>query len=106
MENLDLPLGRIRVRPRGGAGGHNGLGDVIERLGSRDFARLRFGIGRPEGRDGVVDFVLDGFSPEEKRVLDERLPVAAEAALTCLREGPVIAMDRFNADPSAADPGP
>jgi len=100
-DDLDLPLGRIRVRPRGGAGGHNGLADVIERLETKEFPRLRFGIGRPAARDGVVDFLLDAFAPGEHRLLAERVPRAAEAALVCLRDGPKIAMDRFNADPGA-----
>jgi PTH1 family peptidyl-tRNA hydrolase len=101
-DDLDLPLGRIRVRPRGGAGGHNGLSDVISTLGTRDFARLRFGIGRPEAAEshqkaeGVIDFVLQGFQPDEQAILADRTAVAADAAATCLRDGPVAAMDRFN----------
>jgi PTH1 family peptidyl-tRNA hydrolase len=113
-DDLDLPLGRIRLRPRGGAGGHNGMGSIIEALGRQDFARLRFGIGRPqapegsssegrgEGRGQVIDFVLDGFDAQEDRVLAERTPTAAAAAETLLAEGAVAAMDRFNADPVAA----
>lgn len=104
-DDLDLPLGRIRVRPRGGAGGHNGLADVIACLESQEFARLRFGIGRPEGsevgdkKQTVIDFVLDGFGPDEQSLLSERISTAADAALTCLRDGPSVAMDQFNADP-------
>jgi PTH1 family peptidyl-tRNA hydrolase len=106
-DDLDLPLGRLRVRPRGGAGGHRGLADVIERLGSREFPRVRFGIGRPtadpsgERRGPVVDFVLDAFSAEEERVLSERIPVAAEAVVSALCEGVATAMDRFNRAPDA-----
>jgi len=105
VDDLDLPLGRIRIRPRGGAGGHNGLADVIACLESQEFARLRFGIGRPEDSDGgeksqnVIDFVLDGFDPEEQNLLSDRISAAADAAVSCLREGPSAAMDRFNADP-------
>jgi PTH1 family peptidyl-tRNA hydrolase len=98
-DDLDLPLGRIRIRPRGGAGGHNGLADVISCLETEEFARLRFGIGRPEGPEsnqGVIDFVLDGFHPEEQRLLADRIPTAADAAVMCLRDGPAAAMDRFN----------
>jgi PTH1 family peptidyl-tRNA hydrolase len=113
-DDLDLPLGRIRLRPRGGAGGHNGMGSIIEALGRQDFARLRFGIGRPqapegsssegrgEGRGQVIDFVLDGFDAQEDRVLAERIPTAGAAAETLLAEGAAAAMDRFNADPLAA----
>jgi PTH1 family peptidyl-tRNA hydrolase len=107
-DDLDLPLGRLRVRPRGGAGGHRGVESVIDALDSSDFARLRFGIGRPapevhSSRDELVDFVLEGFSAAEQDLMAERIPLAVEAALTTLREGPVAAMDRFNA---ASDPGP
>jgi PTH1 family peptidyl-tRNA hydrolase len=101
-DDLDLPLGRIRLRPRGGDGGHNGISDVIERLGTRDFARLRFGIGRPAASDGVIDFVLDPFSADEEELALERIPIACEAALALLTEGAAVAMDRFNADPGAA----
>jgi PTH1 family peptidyl-tRNA hydrolase len=108
-DDLDLPLGRLRLRPSGGAGGHNGMESIIEALGHQDFARLRFGIGRPqaaaetarEARDEVIDFVLDGFTPGEERILAERIPAAVEAATTLLAEGAVAAMDRFNADPVA-----
>jgi PTH1 family peptidyl-tRNA hydrolase len=102
-DDLDLPLGRLRLRPRGGAGGHRGVADVIDRLGSKEFARLRFGIGRPlvsgeEPRAEVVDFVLDAFSEDEEALLSERIPLAAEAALAWCREGVVVAMDRYNGE--------
>ena len=116
-DDLDLPLGRLRLRPGGGAGGHNGMASLIERIGTKEFARLRFGIGRPpehaavEGDSGssrrVIDHVLEAFSSEEERLLEERIPWAAVAAATFLREGPRIAMDRFNretADPHDLDP--
>lgn len=111
-DDLDLPLGRLRLRPRGGAGGHRGVQSVIDALGTRDFPRLRFGIGRPdpgaapgephaprEPDREVVDFVLDAFSADEERVLAARVPVAAEAALVLLRDGAEVAMGRFNAAP-------
>ncbi len=108
-DDLDLPLGRLRVRPRGGAGGHRGVQSVIDALDSSDFARLRFGIGRPapeahSSRDELVDFVLEGFSAVEQDLMVERIPLAVEAALTTLREGPVAAMDRFNAVPDSGPP--
>jgi PTH1 family peptidyl-tRNA hydrolase len=109
-DDLDLPLGRIRLRPRGGAGGHNGMASVIECLGTKEFARLRFGIGRPDessgspGSPGVIDFVLDAFSREEERVLAERVPIASAAAAAFLRDGPVVAMDRYNRADGAVEP--
>jgi PTH1 family peptidyl-tRNA hydrolase len=108
-DDLDLPLGRLRLRPRGGAGGHRGVASVIEALATRDLPRLRFGIGRPEApgeeaRNEVVDFVLDAFSEPEEQLLAERIPLAAEAAVTLLRDGAVAAMDRFNANgPTGSD---
>jgi PTH1 family peptidyl-tRNA hydrolase len=99
-DDLDLPLGRIRLRPRGGPGGHNGMTSVIEALGTRDFARLRFGIGRPDGPTSVVDYVLEPFSPVEERILADRVPAAAAAAATLLAAGPALAMDRFNREAS------
>ncbi len=101
FDDLDLPLGRIRLRPRGGGGGHNGVTHVIQRVGTGDFARLRFGIGRPHAAREVIDFVLDPFSSDEENWIVERIPTACEAALTLFREGVVVAMDRFNADPEA-----
>lgn len=106
-DDLDLPLGRLRLRPRGGAGGHNGMVSVIDKLGP-DFARLRFGIGRPTpvgapAREETIEFVLDTFSPIEEKLLAERIPQAAEAAAVSLRDGVVLAMDRFNRTPEAPD---
>ena len=105
-DDLDLPFGRLRVRPSGGAGGHRGMESLIESLDTRAFARVRFGIGRPEAderaRSQVVDFVLEDFSADEERVLADRIPTAAEAVAAVLREGAVRAMDRFNAAPEPA----
>lgn len=95
-DDLDLPFGRLRVRPAGGAGGHNGLGDILERLGRRDVPRLRFGIGRPPPGVDPVDYVLGPFADEEAALLETRLALAADAVETFLREGVRAAMDRFN----------
>ncbi len=101
-DDLDLPLGRLRLRPDGGAGGHRGMADVLDAVGSRDVPRVRFGIGRPaepgdDARGEVVDFVLDAFSSEEEQLLAERIPLAADAAVSLLRDGATTAMDRYNA---------
>ena len=99
-DDLDLPLGQLRLRPRGGAGGHRGVESLIERLGHADFARLRFGIGRPPpGRD-VVEYVLEDFSPAEEAALGERLELAADAIESFVREGIALAMDRYNRAPA------
>ena len=96
-DDLDLPFGRLRIRPEGGAGGHNGLGDVQDRLRRQDFPRLRFGIGRPPSGEDPVDYVLAAFAPEQAAVLASRLEAAADAVEAVLVEGVPAAMNRFNA---------
>lgn len=95
-DDLDLPFGTLRIRPSGGSAGQKGLGSTIERLGSQDFARIRVGIGRPPGRMDAADYVLQSFHSSEQQMLDTVLDTAAEAALTFVREGLEIAMNRFN----------
>jgi PTH1 family peptidyl-tRNA hydrolase len=95
-DDLDLPLGRLRLRPSGGTGGHNGLASVAERLDRRDFARLRFGIGRPAEGVGVVEHVLADFTPDEQTVLPESVASAADAIALAFESGVAAAMDRFN----------
>ena len=104
-DDLDLPFGRLRIRPGGGAGGHRGLADIQSRLGRSDFPRLRFGIGRPpEGRDGV-EYVLAPFDPAEKAALAPRLARAADAVEAVLCEGVASAMNQFNrSDPEECPP--
>jgi len=101
VDDVDLPFGRLRLRPSGGAGGQRGLADVIAVLGRQDFARLRFGIGRPEGGMETADWVLSRFSPEEAEILAGRVEAAAEACEVALLEGVAAAMNRFNPDPAA-----
>jgi PTH1 family peptidyl-tRNA hydrolase len=97
-DDLDLPFGRLRVRPGGSAGGHNGLADIQERLGRSDFPRLRFGIGRPPPGEDPVEYVLAPFAPEQLALLDARLSLAADAIEAILAEGVALAMNRFNAN--------
>ncbi len=95
-DDLDLPLGTIRLRPSGGSGGHKGMQSIIEQLGSEDFPRLRIGIGRPPSGWDPADYVLSNFTPAEQSLLPglyERIVAAAE---TWLREGITVAMNRFN----------
>jgi peptidyl-tRNA hydrolase, PTH1 family len=98
-DDIDLPFGRLRLRPSGGAGGHNGLGDVQERLGRSDFARLRFGIGRPPDGVDPVDWVLAPWSRDEEAALPARLDAACDAIELAFARGVAFAMNRVNAAP-------
>ncbi len=95
-DELDLPLGEVRVKIGGGHGGHNGLRSLIEDLGASDFIRVRVGIGRPpEGWD-PADYVLSPFKSDERRPAAEAISRAAEAVAAIITEGPTAAMNRFN----------
>ena len=96
-DDVDLPLGRLRLRARGGDGGHLGLRDVIACTGAQELPRLRFGIGRPPGFQDTVGHVLQKFSESEREVLAEATERACGALEAFLAEGIVAAMDRFNA---------
>jgi PTH1 family peptidyl-tRNA hydrolase len=102
-DDLDLPLGRVRVRARGSHGGHRGMRSIIEAIGSQDFPRIRIGIGRPRVAgeptwepEVVVDYVLSPMTAEERRILDEAVATAGEAILCLLAEGVETAMNRYN----------
>lgn len=100
-DDVDLPLGRIRLRRSGSAGGHNGLRDIISAFGSNEFARLRVGIGR--GGE-TVDHVLATFKPDERELAEVAIATAADAAELWLREGIDEAMNAFNGTDLAEDP--
>jgi PTH1 family peptidyl-tRNA hydrolase len=103
-DDVDLPLGRIRLRREGSAGGHNGLRDIISALGSNEFARLRVGIGRPGASRATVDHVLATFKPGERELVDEAIATAADAAERWLRDGIEVAMNEYNGVDLAAPP--
>ncbi len=96
VDDIHLPLGEVRLRASGGSGGHNGVQDVIDRLGGGDFPRLRLGIGREYSRGGQSDFVLSPFDDDEIPLVDEAIDRATDAALTFVREGVEVAMSRHN----------
>ena len=96
VDDLALDVGVLRVRPGGSAGGHNGLISIEEMLGTDAYPRLRVGIGRDFARGRQADYVLAPFTPEQRALIDEALPVAAEAALTWAVEGVQTAMNRYN----------
>jgi len=103
-DDVDLPFGRLRLRPGGGAGGHKGLLDVIQHLGGDTFARLRFGVGRPAGaRVDTADYVLQGFTEAEQKALGAHLDAAVDALDGILFEGLNKVMNRVN---QSAAPAP
>ena len=95
-DELDLEFGRLQVKVGGGDAGHNGLKSLRQHLGTGDWPRIRFGIGRPPPQWEGVDWVLGKFAGDEETRLAEQIPEAADAALAVLREGPLSAMNRFN----------
>ena len=95
-DDLDIPFGTIRMRPGGGPGGQKGVASTIERLGTKDFARLRLGIGRPPGRMDPSAYVLQNFSRDEAKLLSEVLDRAADAALEFVISGLDKAMNKYN----------
>lgn len=99
FDDLDLPLGRIRLRPEGGTGGHKGMASVVEKLGRSDFPRLRVGIDRPPGRMDPVDYVLQDFSAEQEEVMAEVRERAVAAVERWLMAGIEAAMNEFNISP-------
>ncbi len=95
-DDMDLPAGSIRLRARGGSGGHNGMKSVIAATGAREFARLRVGIGRPSGGVGEVEHVLSSMRREDRDRVEEAVNRAADAIETVLTDGVEAAMNRFN----------
>ena len=103
-DDLDLPIGRLRIGASGGSGGHHGMESIIECLGSKGFPRVRVGIGRPGSRDANVDYLLDAMTKEEAASLSESIGRAADALETALRDGVGAAMNRFNTRPPSERP--
>jgi PTH1 family peptidyl-tRNA hydrolase len=97
-DDMDLATGRLRLRPRGGSGGHRGIGDILRALDTKEIPRLRVGVGHPGSRAEVIDWVLEPFSSDEEAlVLPELLARAADAVEATIREGIRSAMGQFNA---------
>jgi PTH1 family peptidyl-tRNA hydrolase len=97
VDDVALELGTVRVRERGSHGGHNGLRSLVETLGTEEFARVRIGIRRGNLPEDLAVYVLEDFPPEEVRVVQEAVGLAADAVTCLLEEGPAAAMNRFNA---------
>jgi peptidyl-tRNA hydrolase, PTH1 family len=97
VDEVALPLGRLRARSRGTAGGHNGLKSVIEQLGTNEFPRLRLGVGRGDGRRDLADYVLSKFDADERETIQAATLRAADAAEMFISEGIARVMNTFNA---------
>lgn len=95
-DDVDLPFGRIRMRPGGGSAGQKGIASIIERFGTSEFPRMRLGIGRPPGRGEAASYVLRDFSSEEEEFLGEFLDRASEAVLVFVTDGLTNAMNQYN----------
>ncbi len=101
-DDLDLPLGKIRIRQGGGSGGHKGVDSIITCLGSQDFLRLRVGIGRPTtpfaeiSEADIIAYVLSDFNADEKQTITQVIPRVSEAIYCLLTEGLTAAMNRYN----------
>ncbi len=93
-DDFALPFGKLRIRPEGGPGGHNGLGSIIDELANQQFSRLRVGIGEPDRH--AIDHVLSVFTPEERQRLDELIDEAADAVEAWARDGTSKAANRYN----------
>jgi len=95
-DDLSLAFGKIRLRPSGSHGGHNGLKSIIQDLGSNQFARLRMGIDAPKDTADTVDYVLSNFTPAEKKALPDFINHALDCVTCWVTEGAQVAMNRFN----------
>jgi PTH1 family peptidyl-tRNA hydrolase len=97
VDDADLPLGELRLRPKGSSGGHHGLESIEQHVGSQNYARLKVGIGRThDGRREITNYVLGKFSADEKKLLDKVLERAADQAECWVTDGIQKAMNRFN----------
>ena len=95
-DDIDLEFGRLKIKEKGGDGGHKGVRSIIDAFGGGDFARLRIGVGRPDAENGAADYVLDDFAFEEKKVLSRIIASARDAVVTILCKGTKEGMNRFN----------
>ena len=101
-DDIDLPMGTIRMRASGGSAGQRGMQSILEAFGTKDVPRLRFGVGRPPGRMNAADYVLRNFDDFEEETIPIIVEKAVQAALTFVDSGMTEAMNRFNAPPPGA----
>lgn len=98
-DEIDIPFGEVRVKAGGGTAGHNGLGSIVNHLGTKDFTRVRVGVGRPPGAKDAAGHVLAGFSGAERKELPFLLVAAADAVEAIVSDGVERAMNEFNTRP-------
>jgi len=98
-DDIDLAFQRLKIKEKGGDGGHRGIRSVIDAFGGGDFARVRVGVGRSEGNADVVDHVLSDFDRHEQEALNQFLQRASQAVVTILCQGTKVGMNRFNQNP-------
>ncbi|MBS5521071.1 MAG: aminoacyl-tRNA hydrolase [Clostridiales bacterium] len=95
-DDISLAPGQLRVRPKGSAGGHNGIKNIIAHLGTQEFPRVKVGVGeKPKGWD-LADYVLSRFGAEDRKLMDEAVGAAADAVITMINDGVDVAMNRYN----------
>jgi peptidyl-tRNA hydrolase, PTH1 family len=94
-DDVNLPLGKLRFRAKGSAGGHKGLRDIQLHLGTSQYARLRIGVGLPEGSD-LIDYVLGRFRPSEQAIMDDAVSTAAQAVIDWVERGTEACMNQYN----------
>ena len=95
-DDISLPLGKLRIRASGSAGGHNGIKNIIAHLGTDAFPRIKVGVGAPQQEDGLVDWVIGSFTAAERKVVDAAIDKALDAAECVIEKGVSEAQNRFN----------
>ena len=95
-DDIDLDFGRLKIKEKGGDGGHKGVRSLIDAFGGGDFVRLRIGVGRPEAENSVTDYVLSGFNTNEEKILHQIVSMARDAVETILCNGTKEGMNKFN----------
>lgn len=96
VDDVNVDFGKMRLRPEGSAGGHNGLKSMIEHLGTREFARLRLGVGSPRHKEAMADYVLGEFTKDERKHLGSFIQEASECCVAWVKDGMSNAMNQFN----------
>jgi PTH1 family peptidyl-tRNA hydrolase len=95
-DDIDLAFGRLKIKEKGGDGGHKGVRSIIDAFGGGDFTRLRIGVGRPDGGNDATDYVLGKFTLEERKAIGHIITAAKDAIVTTLCKGTKEGMNRFN----------